>query len=110
MSAYGLALLVCLLTCLGQLCQKQAAHHHTQTLQFRMLWLLGGFTLLGVALLLWLRVLQLLPVSSAYPMLSLSFVGVTLAAHLLFGEPLSLRHWGGITLIVLGIILMSHEL
>jgi undecaprenyl phosphate-alpha-L-ara4N flippase subunit ArnE len=52
-------------------------------------------------------VLQRLPLSLAYPMLSLNFVMVTLAARWLFHEPTSARHWCGVASIMLGILLMS---
>lgn len=110
MNAYWLLLLVCLLTCAGQLCQKQAANQRGKIAQRSVLsWLVIAALLLGVALLLWLVVLQRLPLSVAYPMLSLNFAGVALAAHLIFSESLTLRQWCGVLLIVLGIALMGIE-
>ena len=111
--SYLLLVLVSLLTCTGQLLQKQAVDSWKAradgTLQDMLLspWLWGAIVALGSAMLLWLLVLQHLPVSVAYPMLSLNFVFVTLAARYFFAEPTDLRHWLGIGLIMTGIVLLK---
>ncbi|KFK94761.1 MULTISPECIES: 4-amino-4-deoxy-L-arabinose-phosphoundecaprenol flippase subunit ArnE [unclassified Serratia (in: enterobacteria)] len=114
MMAYGLVILVSLFTCAGQLCQKQAAQTWEQTVEQRLSltlrWLALAVAFLGLGMLLWLNVLQRLPLSVAYPMLSLNFVLVTLAARLLFDEPTTPRHWCGVAAIMLGILLMSLKL
>lgn len=111
MMAYILLILVSLLTCAGQLCQKQAALVWQQAAESRLSitlrWLVLAVILLGLGMLIWLNVLQRLPLSQAYPMLSLNFVLVTLAARWLFNEPTTLRHWCGVVSIMLGILLMS---
>ncbi|WP_097458732.1 4-amino-4-deoxy-L-arabinose-phosphoundecaprenol flippase subunit ArnE [Mangrovitalea sediminis] len=106
-----LVLAVSLFTCLGQLMQKQAVEswkvQPTGTLGMltsRWLWL--AIISLGTAMLIWLVVLQRLEVSVAYPMLSLNFVFVTLAAQFWFGEKTTPRHWVGILFIMLGIALL----
>lgn len=63
-----------------------------------------------LGMLLWLRLLQQLPLSVAYPMLSFNFVLVTLAAQLFYGEKATLRHWLGVAAIMFGILLMSWHL
>ena len=65
--------------------------------------------MLGLGMLLWLLVLQQIPVSVAYPMLSLNFVWVTLAARTIWHEPVSRRHWAGVALIIVGIILVGSS-
>lgn len=111
MMAYLLVILVSLLTCTGQLCQKQAAHTWQQAeerrLSVTLRWLALAIILLGLGMAVWLSVLQRLPLSLAYPILSFNFVLVTLAARWLFNEPTSRRHWCGIAAIMLGILLMS---
>lgn len=113
MMSYLLLLLVSLFTCGGQLCQKQAVEcwrilppptRRAPALR----WLLAACFALGVAMLLWLVVLQRLPLGVAYPMLSVNFVLVTLSAHFWFGERAGLRHWCGVVLIMVGIYLMSQ--
>ncbi|MGE9553694.1 4-amino-4-deoxy-L-arabinose-phosphoundecaprenol flippase subunit ArnE [Erwinia amylovora] len=97
-----------LLSCAGQLCQKQAAHHGLLKGKGHLLFWLGlSVLLLGGAMLVWLRVLQRVPVGVAYPMLSLNFIFVVLAARWLWKEPVSPRHWMGIGLIVAGVAVMG---
>ncbi|AJI94963.1 small Multidrug Resistance family protein [Yersinia ruckeri] len=111
MISYLLLIMVSLLTCAGQLCQKQAVqiwagelpHRRGRTLR----WLVAAVLSLGLGMLLWLRLLQHMPLSVAYPMLSFNFVLVTLASRFFFGETVGARHWLGIAAIMLGILLMS---
>lgn len=97
-------LLASLLSCVGQLCQKQATHASTYA---RLLWLGLAILALGGGMVLWLVVLQRLPVGIAYPMLSLNFVWVTLAAKFIWHEAVSRRHWIGVGLIILGILVLG---
>lgn len=71
-----------LLSVAGQLCQKQATCFATVNKRRKhiVLWLGLALACLGLAMVLWLLVLQNVPVGIAYPMLSLNFVWVTLAA------------------------------
>ena len=55
----------------------------------------------------WLAVLQNIPVGIAYPMLSLNFVWVTLAAWKIWREPVTTRHWLGVGLIITGIFILG---
>lgn len=109
-----LIVFVSLLICAGQLCQKRAADDWAGTaigwstrLASRWLWLAAAF--LGVGMLFWLIALQTAPVGTAYPMLSLNFVWITLASRYLFSEPTDLRHWLGIVLIIAGVICLGSE-
>lgn len=103
--SYLLIVLASLLSCGGQLCQKQATwrpgRHHL------LCWLALSVLLLGCAMLLWLLVLQRIPVSVAYPMLSLNFIFITFAARFIWHEPVSLRHWLGVVLIIAGISILG---
>lgn len=103
--SYVLIVFASLLSCGGQLCQKQAAH--TRVRQRVWSWLALSLVLLGCAMLLWLFVLQTVPVSVAYPMLSLNFIFITLAARFIWHEPIALRHGVGVLLIIVGIILLG---
>lgn len=97
-----------LLSCTGQLCQKQAAHHGLLKGKLHLLFWLGlSVIVLGCAMLIWLVVLQTVAVGVAYPMLSLNFIFIVLAARWLWKEPVSFRHWLGITLIVCGVAVMG---
>lgn len=103
-------LLASLFTCIGQLCQKQAAHPPAAvgaSKTYLLCWLALAALSLGFGMLIWLWVLQRVPVNIAYPMLSLNFVWVTLAARWIWREPISRRHWLGIGLIVAGTIFIG---
>lgn len=103
-----LILLASLLSCSGQLCQKQAAQHGLLKGKSHLLFWLGlSVLLLGLAMAVWLVVLQTVPVGVAYPMLSLNFIFVVLAARWWWKEPVSGRHWLGIALIVVGVAVMG---
>ncbi|OTA20709.1 4-amino-4-deoxy-L-arabinose-phospho-UDP flippase [Xenorhabdus beddingii] len=113
MSSYiALLFLVSLFTCAGQLCQKQAvicwqkkdAPHKGVSM---VIWLSSAILLLGIGMIFWLRLLQFLPLSIAYPMLSINFVVVTLIGQCLYQEKVGLKHWIGVFAIMLGILLMS---
>ncbi len=109
----GLCLfLASLLSSLGQLCQKQATHAAPagRRGRHRALWLGLALAMLGFAMLLWLMVLQRLPVGIAYPMLSLNFVWVTLGARFIWQEPVSVRHWCGVGLIMAGIAILGSSM
>ncbi|WP_369688021.1 EamA family transporter [Vibrio cholerae] len=51
-----------------------------------------------------------LELSSAYPLTSASFVLVFIASAILFGEPISLQKLIGISLIVVGIIIIGRAM
>lgn len=82
MSVWICLVFASLLSCAGQLCQKQATRPSKSGRRGRHIlgWLGLALLALGCSMLLWLSVLQSIPVSIAYPMLSLNFVWVTLAA------------------------------
>ncbi|WP_312669972.1 4-amino-4-deoxy-L-arabinose-phosphoundecaprenol flippase subunit ArnE [Pseudescherichia sp.] len=102
-------MLTSLLSVGGQLCQKQATHPVAISARrgHITLWLSLALLCLGLAMVLWLLVLQNIPVGIAYPMLSLNFVWVTLAAWKIWREPVTPRHCLGITLIIVGIFTLA---
>lgn len=111
MIGYLLVLIVSILTCAGQLCQKKAAQAGqldvAGNLPTILRWMIIAVFFMGCGLLLWLRVLQLLPLSIAYPMLSINFVLIILSASWLFDEPIDRRHWLGVGFIMLGVLMMG---
>ena len=66
-----------------------------------------GLTVYATATILWIRLLQSLPLSSAYPYASLAFVIVPVSSIFLFGETLSLQYFCGMCLIVLGVAVIG---
>jgi len=56
--------------------------------------------------LLWLLVIKMLPLSRAYPLLSLNFFFVAVLSRVLFGEQISFVSFVGISFIVVGTLLL----
>jgi multidrug transporter EmrE-like cation transporter len=61
-----------------------------------------------VSLVVWILGLSRVPVSIAYPMLSIGYVINAVAAYYLFGETLTVARWTGIAFIVLGVWLVAR--
>ena len=79
------------------------------------LWKMGtqGHFVAGVAcymvsLLVWIMGLSRVPVSVAYPMLSLGYVINAVAAFYLFGETVTVARWLGIGFIIVGVWLVAR--
>jgi drug/metabolite transporter (DMT)-like permease len=70
---------------------------------------IGGVACYGVSLIVWILGLSRVPVSIAYPMLSLGYVINAVAAHYLLGESVTLTRWLGIGFIVLGVWLVARS-
>jgi multidrug transporter EmrE-like cation transporter len=70
------------------------------------LWI--GLGCYGVSVIVWLGALSRVPVSLAYPMLSIGYVINAFAAVWLFGEALSLPKLAGIGLICAGVVLLAR--
>lgn len=103
-------LLTVLCSTLSQLCQKQATRAAEALLWKRLLWLGLAIGWMGGAFVLWVKVLRITPLTIAYPLLSLNVVLVTVAARLVWLEPISRRQWWGIGCIMLGIFLLGSQL
>jgi drug/metabolite transporter (DMT)-like permease len=71
------------------------------------LWVAG--TLYALSTILWIYLLQRLPLSRAYPFVAVAFILVPAAASVAFGERLSLRFLAGAALIVAGVWLAGFE-
>lgn len=68
----------------------------------------GGLACYGVSVFLWVGGLSRVPVSVAYPLLSIGYVINAFAAAALFGEALSATKLAGIGLIVAGVLLLTR--
>jgi multidrug transporter EmrE-like cation transporter len=62
-----------------------------------------------VSLFVWILGLSRVPVSMAYPLLSVGYVVNAIAAHYLFGEAVSATRWLGIGFIVVGVWLVARS-
>ena len=66
-----------------------------------------GIMLWGVEMLAWIRVLQSIPLGIAFPIMTLTFVGVPVASHLLLKERLNRSQWAGALLVFVGVIIVG---
>jgi len=71
-----------------------------------------GHFILGAAcyvlsLFVWILGLSRVPVSVAYPLLSIGYIINAIAAHYLFGEAVTTTKWLGIGFIVIGVWLLA---
>jgi small multidrug resistance pump len=69
---------------------------------------LCGLALYGSAAFLYIVALRKIPVSVAFPSVSLSYAIVAVLGHFLFGEPFGLKQIGGIALIMGGVALINQ--
>lgn len=69
----------------------------------------GGLACYAVSVVVWILALSRVPVSVAYPMLSIGYVVNALAAWMLFGESLAAQKLVGIGFIVVGVWLVARS-
>lgn len=72
-------------------------------------YILSGLASYVVSVAVWLLVLARVEVSYAYPFLSVGYVVVTLMSYFIFQENLSWMRITGITIIVVGVLLLSRS-
>jgi multidrug transporter EmrE-like cation transporter len=73
-----------------------------------------GYFVLGIAcyalsVFVWILGLSRVPVSIAYPLLSVGYVVNAIAAYFLFGEAVTVTRWAGIGFIVIGVWLVARS-
>ena len=71
-------------------------------------YILGGMACYAVSLVIWIMALSRVPVSIAYPMLSIGYVINAFVAWQWFGEPLSAQKLLGIGFIVVGVYVVAR--
>ena len=69
----------------------------------------GGLLCYVVSVVVWIIGLSRVPVSMAYPMLSLGYIVNAVAAHYLFGEAVTPSRWLGMGLIIVGVWLVARS-
>lgn len=74
---------------------------------FSNIWVLLGLLFYGISVLLWVALISRVPLSVAYPMLSLGYVVVVIVSALYFGETVTALRLGGVALIVTGVVLIA---
>jgi multidrug transporter EmrE-like cation transporter len=71
--------------------------------------ILGGLACYGISVVVWIMALSRVPVSIAYPMLSIGYIVNAVAAYYLFNEPLAGQKLLGIAFIVVGVWLVARS-
>jgi len=72
-------------------------------------YIFGGLSCYVVSVVIWIMALSRVPVSIAYPMLSIGYVVNALAAWWLFGESLTVMRIAGIGIIIVGVYLVTKS-
>lgn len=112
----GLVLLVCLFLVASQLLLKPTTEHFRQgvsteaVISFFLdvrLWLAVVSVLIGAFI--WLYVLSQVPLSTAYPLISFSYVMMIGAAWYFYDEPITVAKVMGVILICGGVYLLFHK-
>jgi len=62
----------------------------------------------GISVAVWILALSRVPVSIAFPMLSMAYVVNAIAAYYLLGEPFSTTKLVGMAVIIVGVIIISR--
>ena len=70
---------------------------------------IGGLACYAVSVVVWIMALSRVPVSVAYPMLSIGYIVNAAAAWFLFGESLTAQKLVGIGFIVVGVWLVARS-
>lgn len=98
----------------GQLCFKRGARELEGVAARHLLrlfvepWVLAGIAVYTVEIVVWLRILSLVPLSIAFPIASLNFLAITLASRLWLGERVSAHRWVGAALVTAGVVLVAQ--
>ena len=71
--------------------------------------ILGGLGCYVVSVVVWILALSRVPVSVAYPMLSVGYIVNAFAAWMLFGESITAQKLIGIGFIVIGVFLVARS-
>ncbi len=71
--------------------------------------IIGGLACYGISVVVWIMALSRVPVSVAYPMLSIGYIVNAFAAYWLFGESLNAQKLIGIGVIVIGVYLVARS-
>jgi undecaprenyl phosphate-alpha-L-ara4N flippase subunit ArnE len=106
---YGALLAGILLGVVGQIALKAGAERSSGMLaQFVEPFTIAGFFVYALAAVFYIIAIKRIPISLAFPSVSLSYVAVAAIAHLVWGEPLGLPQLAGMALIAGGILLLHQ--
>jgi small multidrug resistance pump len=106
---YGALLASILLGVLGQIALKAGAERSSGMMaQFLNPFTIAGLAVYALAAVFYIVAIKRIPISLAFPSVSLSYVAVAIIAHVVWGEPLGLPQFAGIALIAGGILLLHQ--
>ncbi|WP_020375796.1 EamA family transporter [Sulfobacillus thermosulfidooxidans] len=106
---YLVAFLSIVLSSTAQILLKILMRNHTVSLQLLSQPLFyAGFLAYGASAVLWLKVLAKLPLTVAYPLVSLNFILVAIGAAFFLHERISWQTFVGLALIFGGIVVISR--
>ena len=71
--------------------------------------ILGGLACYVVSVVVWILALSRVPVSVAYPMLSVGYIVNAVLAYYLFGESIGMQKVVGIAFIMVGVFLVARS-
>ncbi len=72
-------------------------------------WTLGGIAIYTIELFVWLKILSIAPLSLAYPLASLNFLGVVIASRIFLKEVVSKRRLLGSAFITFGVAIVAFS-
>uniref|UniRef100_UPI00373AE222 EamA family transporter n=1 Tax=Gordoniibacillus kamchatkensis TaxID=1590651 RepID=UPI00373AE222 len=76
---------------------------------FTNIYILSGIIMSVITTLSWMATLAKVPLSFAYPFISLALPLVLIFSSLLFGDHVSLARWCGVFLIIIGLIVVVNS-
>lgn len=91
----------------GQVLFKIGASGRESLTDFINLWIFGGLVLYGIGTVLWIFSLSKVNLLIVYPFTALTFILVYLSGIFIFNEPTSIKALFGVSLILLGLLLIT---
>jgi len=68
-----------------------------------------GLCCYGLSTVMWLIILSRVQLSFAYPLLSTGYILIVILSYLIFKEPVTWLRFGGVLVIVAGVIMVTHS-
>lgn len=72
-------------------------------------WFWATGAIYGVSMIYWIWLLSRIPVTTAYPIASLSLVILPLLSWMIYGEAVTARYWCGVALVMGGLVLIVGQ-
>lgn len=106
---YAALLAGILLGVVGQIALKAGAERSAgMAAQFFDPFTIIGFAIYALAAVCYIIAIKRIPISLAFPTVSISYIAVAVIAHLVWDEPLGVPQLAGIALITIGILLLHR--